>query len=320
MVLPGLAALGMFAWARMLFDAATPALALMVLFAVLLVITLGEASRERRAMRREMQVERVQSARMAGEMEAAQRIQIAMLPRDDAFAGDKRLDLAATMVPAREVGGDLYDFFRLDERRLFFLVGDVAGKGLSASIFMAVSKALAKSAAIRHPDDDVGAWMTMANREISRDNSGGLFVTLFAGILDLDAGDLVYCNAGHDNPYCIGAASGLRRLDAGDGPPLCTVDDHEYRGEHTFLDPGELVVLVTDGVTDMRNAAGEMYSRERMESLLNGLRERALDAHAAVDALRADVQAFAAGAEPADDLTVLALRWLGRSPKTATGR
>jgi serine phosphatase RsbU (regulator of sigma subunit) len=248
---------------------------------------------------------------MAGEMEAAQRVQVAMLPRDDAFRDDRRLDLAAAMVPAREVGGDLYDFFRLDQRRLFFLVGDVSGKGLSASIFMAVSKALAKSAAVRHPDDDIGAWMTTANREISRDNNESLFVTAFAGILDLDTGDLVYSNAGHDDPYCVGAASGLRRLGRGGGPPLCTVDDHEYAGEHTFLDRGELVVMVTDGITDMRDPSGAMYGRARLEALLDGLRAAALDAHATVKAIKEDVQAFAAGADPADDFTILALGWRG---------
>lgn len=311
MVVPAIAALAAFAWMRLQFDAATPALALVVLFATLLVATLGEASRERRALRRQMQQEREQSARIAGEMEAAQRVQIAMLPRDDAFRSDGRLDLAATMVPAREVGGDLYDFFMLDGRRLFFLVGDVAGKGLTASIFMAVSKALAKSAAVRHPDDDVGAWMTTVNREISRDNSEGLFVTAFAGILDLDTGDLVYCNAGHDDPYRVGAVSGVRRLGAGDGPPLCAVDDFEYHGEHTFLDRGELVVLVTDGVTDMRDAAGEMYGRPRMEAVLDRQRAERDGARAAVDALCADVRAFAAGADPADDMTVVAIRWRG---------
>jgi len=309
MLVPALAALAAFKWGRLQFDALSPALAMLALFATLLALTLGEASRERRALRREMQHEREQSARISGEMEAARRVQVAMLPRVDGFAQERRLDLAAAMVPAREVGGDLYDFFRLDGRRWFFLIGDVAGKGLSASIFMAVSKALAKSAAVRHPDDDVGAWMTAANREISRENSEGLFVTLFAGILDLDTGDLVYANAGHDSPYCVGIRSGLRRLSAGDGPPLCTVDDFEYRGEHTFLDPDELVVLTTDGITDMRNPDGEMYGRARLEAALERWRQQPRKAQDLVDTLRDDVLAFAAGAEPTDDVTILAYRW-----------
>jgi len=309
MLLPALAALAAFKWGRLQFDALSPALAMLALFATLLALTLGEASRERRALRREMQHERERGARIAGEMEAAQRVQVAMLPRVDGFAQERRLDLAAAMLPAREVGGDLYDFFRLDGRRWFFLIGDVAGKGLSASIFMAVSKALAKSAAVRHPDDDVGTWMTAANREITRENSEALFVTLFAGILDLDTGDLVYANAGHDAPYCVGIRSGLRRLAAGDGPPLCTVDDFEYRGEHTFLDPDELVVLTTDGITDMRNPAGEMYGRARLEAVLERWRLKPTRAQGIVDMLRDDVLAFAADAEPADDVTILAYRW-----------
>lgn len=311
MLVPAGAALAAFAAAHLQFDAASPAFAFFALFAALLALTLGESSRERRALRRQMQEEREATARMAGEMEAAQRIQVAMLPRADAFRGDPRLDLAAAMVPAREVGGDLYDFFRLDGRRLFFLVGDVSGKGLSASIFMAVSKALAKSAAVRHPDDDLGTWMTAVNREVSRDNSEALFVTAFAGILDLESGDLVYANAGHDDPYCVGAASGLRRLRGGDGPPLCAVDGHEYSGEHTFLDRDEMIVLVTDGVTDMRDPSGAMYGRARLEALLDRLRRAPPDAHAAVAAIRDDVQAFAAGTEPADDFTILALLWRG---------
>jgi CHASE2 domain-containing sensor protein len=126
---------------RLLFDAATPALCLGLLFGTLLMLTLVEANRQKKSLERVVQVQREESARMTGELDAARRIQIATLPRADSLGEDSRLDLAATMIPAREVGGDLYDFFRLDDRRVFLMVGDVAGKGLSASIFMAVSKA-----------------------------------------------------------------------------------------------------------------------------------------------------------------------------------
>ena len=171
------------------------------------MLTLAEATRQRRALERVVQAQREDSARMAGELEAAQRIQTATLPRAELLHGDRAHRSAATMMPAREVGGDLYDFFMLDDRRLFFLVGDVAGKGLSASIFMAVSKALYKSAMLRAPDADIGAIMAAANAEVSRDNAEMLFVTAFAGILDLDTGELDYCNAGHDNPYRLHAAT-----------------------------------------------------------------------------------------------------------------
>src|SRR5262249_6091392 len=117
---------------RLLFDAATPAICLLLLFGILIVLTLAEATRHKRSLERVVQLQREQSARIAGELDAAKRIQMATLPRPEALRTDTRFDLAATMVPAREVGGDLYDFFLLNDDRLFFLVGDVAGKGLSA--------------------------------------------------------------------------------------------------------------------------------------------------------------------------------------------
>ena len=123
-----------------------------------------------------------------------------MLPvAAQAFEGERRFDLHASMEPAREVGGDLYDFFRVGDSRLFFLVGDVSGKGMPASIFMALSKALYKSAALRSLPD-LGRTMMEANVEITRENPELLFVTLIACMLDVDTGELVYCNAGHEPP------------------------------------------------------------------------------------------------------------------------
>jgi serine phosphatase RsbU (regulator of sigma subunit)/CHASE2 domain-containing sensor protein len=299
---------------RLLLDAATPGLCLLLLFGMLLVLTLTEAYRQKRSLERIVQVQREQSARIAGELDAATRIQMSTLPRTDFLRGDPRIDLAAAMIPAREVGGDLYDFFRLDDRRLFLLVGDVAGKGLSASIFQAVSKALCKSTMLRTPDGDIGVLMATVNAEVSRDNPEMLFVTAFAAVLDLETGELAYCNAGHDNPYLYGAAdAAVRRIADGDGPPLCAVDDFAYGGARRLLDPGDWLCIVTDGVTEAQRPTGELYGGRRVEDLLlRSCREHvASDAAAVVAALRADVDDFAAGAASADDLTVLVLRWLG---------
>jgi adenylate cyclase len=310
--LPVLLAYLLFRSQRLLFDAATPALGLMLLFVTLLVLTATEAMRQRRSLERVLAEQREQSARIEGELKAAQRIQTASLPRVDLLQSDARVDLAATLVPAREVGGDLYDYFMLDDHRLFFLVGDVAGKGLSASIFMAVSKALCKSAVLRMRGDDIGALVSVANEEISRDNPEMLFVTLFAGILDLDSGDLDYCNAGHENPYLLQATDPvLYRITDGDGPPLCAVAEFGYRGGHCRLKPGALLCLMTDGVTEAQNAAGELYGHARVGAVLRGRRDAVAIARGLVDALHDDVQVFAAGAEAADDLTILALRWRG---------
>jgi adenylate cyclase len=319
--LPALGAFALFRTTRLLLDAATPGLYLLLLFVTLLVLTLAESMRQRRSLERIVQAQREQAARIAGELEAAQRIQMGSLPRMDLLAGDRRIELHATLTPAREVGGDLYDFFMLDENRLFLLIGDVAGKGLSASIFMAVSKALYKGAMMRAPEADIGEIMTAANIEVSRDNAQMLFVTAFAAILDLDSGELDYCNAGHDNPYRLppGPAP-LMRIGDGDGPPLCALSDFAYRSARVRLQPGEMLCLMTDGVVEAQNAAGELYGAARLQRILSAQREAAAGAHAIVDALHADVRRFSGDAEAADDLTILALRWRGPGAGTTAAR
>ena len=311
-VLPVLAAFALFRSQRLLFDVASPGLCLLLLWAVLLVLTLTETMRQRRTLQGVVQAQREQGARIAGEMAAAQRIQTGALPRPELLEGDGRIDLYATLTPAREVGGDLYDFYRLDADRLFLLIGDVAGKGLSASIFMAVSKALYKSAMLRTPNADIGEVMTVVNADVSRDNAEMLFVSVFAAILDLQSGALSYCNAGHDNPYRLPPAlPEPGRISDGDGPPLCAVADYQYRGASCQLSPGEMLCLMTDGVTEAQNAAGELYGQPRAEQQLHASGRRGVSAFEMVCSLQTDVVAFAAGAEAADDLAILALRWLG---------
>ena len=275
-------------------------------------MTLTEATRRRRSLERQLQAQRESAARVAGELQAAQRIQTAMLPRSDALRDEPRVDLAAAMMPAREVGGDLYDFFRLDGDRLFFLIGDVAGKGLQASIFMAVSKALYKSATLRMPDADIGALMSTANAEVSRENPERLFVSAFAGILDLRSGVLDYCNAGHDNPYLLHSGdSAFRRLEGGDGPPLCAIDDFDYRSAEYRMREQETVCLVTDGVIEARDPAGTLYGRQRLEAILARARIARRNSAAVVADLCDDAQTFSGGSDAADDLTVMVLRWNG---------
>jgi CHASE2 domain-containing sensor protein/serine phosphatase RsbU (regulator of sigma subunit) len=306
---------------RVLFDAATPAVALIVLFGVLLGLALREATRQKGRLERIVRTTREQAARMSGELEAAQRVQTAMLPPVDLLRDDHRVELAAAMYPAREVGGDLYDFYPLDRDRLLFLIGDVAGKGLSASIFMAVGKALYKSVALRAHDPDVGVLMSSANVEISRDNPEMLFVTAFVGILDLETGELAYCNAGHENPYLLPRGPGqMRLIEDGDGPPLCAVDAFAYREARRRMHPGEMLCLVTDGLVDTSNAKGELFGRQRIETRLAELAEQRASPKTIVDGLCADANAFAAGVEAPDDLTVLALRWNGpRGALVASG-
>lgn len=310
--LPLVGGFAAFAWGRLLFDAASPALFLLVLFSVLLVLTLTEAGRQRRALEQAIRKQREQAAYVAGELEAAKRIQVGFLPSADLLRGDGRVEIAASMAPAREVGGDLYDYFLLDDNRLFFLIGDVAGKGLSAGLFMAVSKALYKSTTLRSPQATIGGLMRAANDEVSRDNPEMFFVTAFAGILDLQTGELAYCNAGHVNPYLLSGANGkVTQLCEGAGPPLCAVDHFEYVGARCHMRAGDVICLVTDGVIDAQSPTGDRYGNNRIKSALIRQWEDDKSARALVDVLCDDAKTFAAHTEPADDFTVLVLRWLG---------
>ncbi len=316
-VLAGLLVLGfgLYFWSQRLMDIAWPAMTCAIVFGAMLAGTLAEADKQRRALRRALDAEREAAARAAGELEAARRIQMGMLPPSSArFYEDGRFSLEALIETAKSVGGDLYDFFKLDENRLFFMVGDVAGKGLPASIFMAVSKALYKSAALRsHLEQDgvIAEVMQAANREIARDNPEALFVTVFAGILDLGTGELHFCNAGHDAPYLVSNARRIpEQLEGDAGPPLCVIEDYPYRPERHRMIPGETLFLFTDGVTEAMNEAGGLYGKQRLFMALKSLRDMR-DAAEAVNAVRDDVRRFVGETERSDDLTIVSLRWNG---------
>lgn len=301
----------LFVGASVLVDAISPAVSLAVLFAGVLVVTLAEAESQRATLRRQIERQREAAARIAAELAAARRIQMGSLPSPArAFPGETRFTLYAFLEPAQEVGGDLYDFFRLDDDRLVFLIGDVSGKGLPGSLFMVVSKSLYKSTALRR-GGQVATVMREANVEISRDNAELLFVTLFAGILDARTGALEYCNAGHDDPWLLPhGVRGLARLSGGGGPPLCAVEGFPYVAGRRQMEPGETLCLVTDGVTEARSKSGDLYGRQRLDALLAGLRAGA-SPEAVGDCICADVARFTEGVEPADDVAILVLRWNG---------
>jgi CHASE2 domain-containing sensor protein len=299
--------------AGFLFDAASPSLALGTVFTSMLVVTLAETERQRQLLRRQVEEQRERAARLAGELEAARRIQMGSLPDPaTAFPDDTRLDLYAFLEPAREVGGDLYDFFALDRDRLCFLIGDVSGKGLPGSLFMAVSKALYKSAALRRVGP-VDAVMREADAEISRDNAEGLFVTLLAGILDVRTGLLEYCNAGHEPLYLLpNGDRPLVRLMEGGGPPLCVLSRFAYAASARRLAPGDTICLVTDGVLEAMSPKAEAYGRARFEALLEKVGRAASTAEVG-EAIRLEVVRFADGVEQSDDMAILVLRWNGPS-------
>lgn len=302
--------IGTYRQALWLLDPATPALGQGLVFVALLGGTLAETRVQRRRLRGELERERLGSARIEGELAAAHRIQMGILPAAAGLAPDPRFDLEASLTPARHVGGDLYDFFLVDADHLLLAIGDVSGKGVPASLFMALAKAFLESSALRSNAPDIGEVVRRADREISRENPEAMFVTLFAGILDLATGELRFCNAGHDDPFIARAGAPARRLASVGGPPLCVVDAFPYATESCRLEAGEILCLVTDGVTEATNRAGEMLGSERTAAALGELPagSRAADA---IAQLRALVDGFIAGADPSDDVTSLAVRWSG---------
>jgi adenylate cyclase len=294
-VLAVLAAAGILAFkSGILLDVAGPALGAVLVFGVLLVSTL--------AVMHEVQ------ARVAGELEAARRIQMGLLPSPKSVsAGEPRLALDAALQPARTVGGDFYDCFMLDRDRLFFAVGDVSGKGLAASLFMALAKSLLKSIALRS-EGDPGAILTQASAEIARDNPESFFITAFAGVLDSRTGTLEFANAGHEPPYVCSPTRAPQRLEQDSaGVPLCVVENFSYRSARHALLPGECLCVVTDGVTEAMDTAGALYGSSRLRAALRNL----ATPEAIVAAVREDVRRFAGKAEPSDDLTLLCVRWNG---------
>jgi len=306
----GAAGFGAYRVAGLLLDASVPGAAIAFLFAAMLVETLAEANAQRKLLQERLQHEREAAARIAGELDAARRIQIGSLPKPELiFRAEHRFEIFAAMEPAREVGGDLYDFFMLDAEHLFFLVGDVSGKGLPASIFMAVSKALCKSTALRR-GRRIDELLREANAEISRENPESLFVTVFAGILDVLSGRLEYCSAGHEPPFVLAPHGEIARLEEGGGPPLCVLDGFSYVAAEHRMSRGGIVCVVSDGVTEAMNPAGELYGAGRLRQALEQGRN-AENPAALVNVIRADVAQFVGGAEAADDLTLLVLRWNG---------
>jgi serine phosphatase RsbU (regulator of sigma subunit)/CHASE2 domain-containing sensor protein len=297
----------------LLFDCTGMLVGCAFLMTNLVFSSLLEIETENRDLAEEQQHLLEEAARISGELAAARRIQLASLPDGaNAFPGERRFQLAATLEPARESGGDLYDFFLLNDHQLCFVIGDVSGKGMPAAVFMAMTKTLTKSLALRMAEGPA-AVVAAANEDLSRDNGEMLFVTMLLGVLDLRTGGLQLVNAGHDMPWRLSACEAAIQIAAlaqDCGPPLCVLDSYAYTTQHLQLQAGDRLCMVTDGVTEAMNAQGELYGSSRLQSALTSLRAED-SANAAVQQIRRNVAAFVQGAEPSDDLTILVLRWNG---------
>ena len=235
----------------------------------------------------------------------AHSVQAALVPSE--LPDDPRADVAAYMTPALDVGGDFYDAFITDDGRLAFAIADVSGKGIASALMMAVGRSLLRSAANQHPDPSNAVAAT--NDQLCSMNPKELFITAFFGVIDLELSTLTYVNAGHDPPYLIRPNEAPEMIPHTGGIALGVLPDLKYTETTIPLDRDTALYLYTDGVTEAENASGQQFGRERLEEQLEvhgGRRPQEL-----MDSVLADVRGFVDGAKQFDDLTCMALQFVG---------
>ena len=234
-----------------------------------------------------------------GELNVAHSIQMSMIPKTfPAFPNRKDIELYASLTPAKAVGGDLYDF-SIHNEKLFFCIGDVSGKGVPASLVMAVSRTLFRNIAA-HTDKPSHIVETM-NVNICEGNDNCMFVTLFVGVLDLATGQLRYCNAGHESPYIKDTL-----LPCDSNLPVGIMPELKYSEQETVIAPGTTIFLYTDGLTEAENASQELFGRQRIDEIIKDFKGSPQEL---IEAMTAAVHKFVCDTEQSDDLTMLAFSY-----------
>ena len=249
--------------------------------------------------------------RMAAELDVAKNIQQSMLPREfPPFPDKTEFDIYATMEAAKEVGGDFYDFYMVDENHLVVTIADVSGKGIPAALFMMTSKTVLKNfVMMANTADDLAAAMTLANQQLCQNNEEMMFVTVFLAMLDLQTGKLIYVNGGHNPPLILHEGQykylpkNEKRL-----PPLGVRAKAQYEQKTLQMSKGDVLYMYTDGVTEAENVEKELYSNERLEEFLNGT-DKNLPLDKLLAEVRQSIKNHAGDAQQSDDITMLALRF-----------
>jgi len=252
-------------------------------------------------------------SRIEGELHVARGIQMSMIPKIfPPYPERSDVDMFAAVVPAKEVGGDLYDFYTREEK-LFFCIGDVSGKGVPASLVMAVTRSLFRTVSAHEKSPQ--RIVTTINDSMSEMNDANMFVTFFCGVLDLRNGHLRYCNAGHNAPVLV-MPDGNRELPVEANLPLGVVPGMSFSEQETDLTTGTGLFLYTDGLTEAENPAHALFGEERMLAALSGK----LGSHQQIDAMTQAVQDFVGDAPQSDDLTMLYIRFMNNQISEETER
>ena len=247
--------------------------------------------------------ERTEKQRISDELSVAATIQTSMLPNIfPPFPGRKEFDLFALMVPAKEVCGDFYDFFFLDKDNLAVLIADVSGKGIPAALFMVIAKTLIKNcSSCRTPR----AVFDTVNKKLCEGNETGMFVTAFIGFYNIPSGKLVYVNAGHNPPLVKKKGSSFKYLSTNPCIVLGFMETTIYTEDEMVLEPGDILYLYTDGITEAVNNSREFFGEQRLLNCVNKNRDSGV--YEMLSAIKQEVDIFAEGAEQADDITMLGL-------------
>ncbi|OPY84302.1 MAG: Phosphoserine phosphatase RsbU [Syntrophus sp. PtaU1.Bin208] len=247
--------------------------------------------------------------RIESELKIAHTIQMSFLPKKfPPFPENKEFEIYATLEPAREVGGDLYDFFLLDDEHIFFSIGDVSGKGVPAALFMAVTKTLIKGFGST-PGIQPSNILNAVNAELCIDNESCMFVTMFCGILNFKKGELSFTNAGHNPPVLVSAEGIPRWLEMPPGFMLGIMEDASYDTISTTLQPGETLFLYTDGITEAMNGEKQLFSDAALLETIHSCQNSTLEG--LISTVMASVKHFAGDEPQSDDIAVLALRYRG---------
>ena len=252
-----------------------------------------------------------EKATIESELNIAHAIQMSMLPKTFPPYPDRNdVDIYGQVTPAKAVGGDLFDFYIRDEK-LFFCIGDVSGKGVPASMFMAVARSLFRNISAHVPEPNIIA--KALNESMSESNEMNMFVTMFIGVLDLQTGVLRYCNAGHDAPLLIGQGVGVLPCDA--NLPIGVMDDWDFTVQETTIAPQTTIFLFTDGLNEAENALHQQFGDEQVLSLAKELLAKGQNQPMQfVQRMTAAVHFFAGAAEQSDDLTMLAIQYKKEKP------
>lgn len=247
--------------------------------------------------------------RIGAELNVATQIQADMLPRIfPAFPEHREFDIYATMEPAKEVGGDFYDFFLVDEDHLALVIADVSGKGVPAALFMVIAKTIIKN----HAQNREGPAQTFihANEQLCEGNDAGLFVTTWMGVLEISTGKFIYVNAGHNPPLLKRAGGEYAWLNSRPGFVLAGMEGMRYQENVLELAPGDQLYLYTDGVTEATNRDNELFGEERLLAALN--EEPGLSVYELLPKIKKRIDDFAGDAEQFDDITMLGLTYRGK--------